>query len=113
MKRREQYGADTTTLSYAARMLVSAALLGGLTLGVVSTLAQITLLHQLGGVVNLAFLVPLAMICWAIVPRLWAEPAPPALRAVRTVSQNHHMSTTLGRVTTPGDRELALTRRLY
>ena len=112
MKRREHYGADTTTLPYAARMLVSAALLGGLTLGVVSTLAQIALLHQAGGVVNLAFLVPLAMICWAIVPRLWVEPTPPALRAVRSVSDGNRMNPTLAAVTSAGARELALTRRL-
>ena len=49
MKRREQFGAETTTLPYAARMLVSAALLSGLTLGVVSTAAQIALLHDMGG----------------------------------------------------------------
>jgi hypothetical protein len=112
MKRREQYGADTTTLPYAARMLVSAALLGGLTLGVVSTLVQIALLHQMGGVVNLAFLVPLAMICWAIVPRLWHEPTPPALRAVRSVSASNQMSPMLSGVTSTGARELALGRRL-
>ena len=112
MKRREHYGADTTTLPYAARMLVSAGLLGGLALGIVSTLAQIMLLNQHSGLVNLVFLIPLAVMCWAVVPRVWAEPAPAALRAVRSVTDANQLNPTLT-ATRPADRrELALARRL-
>jgi hypothetical protein len=112
MKRREQYGAATTTLPYAARMLVSAALLSGLTLGVVSTVTQIALLHDMGGLVNLAFLIPLAMICWGVVPRLWAEPTPRVLRSVRAVAEQPQSAPLLAARIAPGSRELVLSRRL-
>jgi hypothetical protein len=93
-------------------MLVSAALLGGLTLGVVSTVAQIVLLHDRSGLLNLAFLIPLAMVCWGIVPRLWAEPTPAVVRAVRAVAEQHKSAPLMALPTAAGSRELVLSRRL-
>ena len=84
MKRSTQSAAPAATLTYASRMLFSAALLGGLALGILATLAQVFLLKDAGAVFNLVFLIPLAMLSWIVVPRVWSEPTPAAVHTVRT-----------------------------
>ncbi len=101
---------DTTTLPYASRMLLSAALLGGLALGVVATLAQIVILKDMSGVMNLVFLTPLALLSWVVVPRVWAEPTPAAVQIVRTSSPTAASSVRLGAKAFAERGELAFSR---
>ena len=101
---------DTTKLPYASRMLLSAALLGGLALGVVATLAQIFILKDVSAAMNLVFLMPLALLSWVVVPRVWAESTPTAVQLVRTSTPAAQSSVRLGTKVFAERRELAFSR---
>ncbi len=107
MKQSRGSAVETATLTYASRMLLSAALLGGLALGVIATLAQVFLLKDPAGVFNLVFLIPLAMLSWIVVPRVWTQSTPTSVRVVRTSSTAVRID---GRVFAD-PRELAFSRR--